>query len=563
MKLNAVLAVFAVHCFNIGLVRTQSPQVCLNGTSCVIGKYMEGFQKRLFEGFLGIPFAKPPIGDLRFSNPVEYGLWEGTLAARNPKPDCIQKDYVKAGSSIQGSEDCLYLNVYRPLNVGYKKLPVLFYLYAGGFSSGSASPQAQGPEYFMDTDEVILVIPAYRLGPFGFLSTNDEEMPGNFGLKDQNLALKWIQKYISAFSGDPDRVTIFGNSAGAAAAHYQLLSPASKDLYRNAILASGAAILPFARPLTDPKSRAIELAEAVGIREAAYLTSEGLVRALRKINPSVLIKAVDKLKSWYIHPLGIFHPVIEQSSWNGAFLTADPSSLSIEKPWIIGHVTSKGEGGPLANRLITSTSLRAQFNDNFDKLLGVMLEFPDTIDRAALNRTIEMYMNGQHKLNDETLDGFCELVGDGGFVYPIYKTIQFNVNSAVAQNLKGIIRFDYRGPYSFSQTYTGSNANYSTAHGDDSLFLFRVPAEFPRNYPLISPEATLVKRYVGLYVEFAKTGKVSELEDIGACTRASFEKGSCKYLSIVKSPALFQTGSTWNINKMKSWDDVYKVGASP
>ncbi|XP_054737014.1 juvenile hormone esterase-like [Anastrepha obliqua] len=567
MKRNILLFVFFLYCSNIGPIRALLPKVCLDESNCVLGKYMRGFETQLFEAFLGIPYAQPPIGDLRFSNPEEAKPWNGTLKAKVPKPDCVQKDYIQPASPSFGSEDCLYLNVYRPQNLNItEKLPVLFYIHEGGFFGGSSSPLMEGPEYFMDTKEVILVVPAYRLGLFGFLSTNDEQMTGNFGLKDQNLALKWVNTFISAFGGDPDRVTISGHSAGAASVHFHTLSPASKGLFQNAILMSGAANAFYAKPLEDPKAQVIKLAESAGIKGAANLSSTELVKALRKIRKIKLLKAADNLKSWDVYPLVTFRPNIEKSQWPNSFLTEDifaslaANSSSISVPWIIGNVPSKGEGLVMALRLASSPILRANFNKEFDNLLRIILELPDTNKTSAvINCAVSKYMNGVHELNDETLDGFLELLGDASFIYPTYKTIQahLNTNDEGASNLTGIIKFDYSGPYSYSEIYTGSSTNFSTVHYDDSLFLFKVPLVFRKGYLIASPEAALVRRYVGLYVEFAKTGKVKEFENIGTCTKNSFDEGECEYLSITKSSELFQTDNSWDTERMKLWNKAY------
>ncbi|TMW40065.1 hypothetical protein DOY81_014855, partial [Sarcophaga bullata] len=123
----------------------------------------------------------------------------------------------------------------------FDKLPVMVYIYGGGWFSGTANPAITGPEYIMDTEEVILVTFSYRLGAFGFLSTGDNSIPGNFGLKDQLLALKWVQRNIADFGGDPEKVTIFGQSAGAISAHMHMLSSQSQGLFRGVIALSGTA----------------------------------------------------------------------------------------------------------------------------------------------------------------------------------------------------------------------------------------------------------------------------------------------------------------------------------
>ncbi|XP_054089476.1 uncharacterized protein LOC105209246 [Zeugodacus cucurbitae] len=551
---------FLVFCSNLDPIRASSPTVCFDGLSCVHGKYMAGYDSYSFEAFLGIPYAKPPIGNLRFSNPEEAELWDGTLSALRPKPDCIQRDYSTTLKTISGSEDCLYLNIYRPLQRAGGKLPVMFYIHSGDFSSGSPSPDSVGPQYFMDTNDVILVVPAYRVGPFGFLSTNDTEMTGNYGLKDQHLALKWVNKYISAFGGDPNSVTIFGHSAGAVSVHLHLLNGHTNDsaLFQNAIMMSGVANSPFAVPLSDPKGQVIKLAKAAGVSEAEYLSSAGLVQALRSIKPKTLLRAVDDLKLWNVHPLVTFRPNIENVNWPGAFLTNKQNTknpqISIGKchnvTWIVGNVPAKGEGLGIALRLVSDTKLQKEFNSNFTKSLSIILDLPAKCDtKDNIDSLVTEYMEGRYKLNDYTLNGFLELLGDAVFIHPTYKLLESNINSS-RDDFGGIIKFDYRGPYSFSKIYSNSLKDFGTAHADDSLFLFEGPRGVSHRYPKRSPEAALVKRYVRLFQSFASTGYA----DIQECTDNDFPN-NCNYLSIVNDDdEPFQTGNTWNTKRMNIWD---------
>lgn len=116
-------------------------------------------------------------------------------------------------------------------------LPVMVYIHGGGFFAGSPSGQFHGPQYFMDNGDVIVVLMAYRLGALGFLSTGDENSPGNFGLKDQTLALKWVKENIREFGGNPNSITIFGTSAGGASVHMHMMSPLSKGMLSVAVCA--------------------------------------------------------------------------------------------------------------------------------------------------------------------------------------------------------------------------------------------------------------------------------------------------------------------------------------
>lgn len=157
----------------------------------------------------------PKVSSLPFpesTSPKELEVREG---CHSPKSACPQKDL--STKKIIGSEDCLYLNVYRPeLVTPEKRLPVLVFIHGGSFKGGSADPELYGPDYFMDTQKVIVVTIQYRLGVLGFLAADHLSCKGNFGLKDQNMALHWVYSNIRKFGGDPRQVTLMGQSAGAA-----------------------------------------------------------------------------------------------------------------------------------------------------------------------------------------------------------------------------------------------------------------------------------------------------------------------------------------------------------
>lgn len=162
-KLLLIIFVVVVKCDN-------ELKVCLQNLGCLVGTEMPNYSGGNFEAFLGVPYAQPPIGDLRFRNPKEVEPWQGILMAKEAKPDCKQRNYLMPNWPIVGDEDCLYLNIYRPKAEGKKlALPIIFYIYGGGFFSGSSNPAVIGPEYFMDTHKVIVVVITYRLGPFGKL----------------------------------------------------------------------------------------------------------------------------------------------------------------------------------------------------------------------------------------------------------------------------------------------------------------------------------------------------------------------------------------------------------
>jgi para-nitrobenzyl esterase len=226
--------------------------------------------------YLGIPYAQPPVGDLRWRAPQSLDEWSGVRSAKAFGPRAMQApvfgDMKFRSDGI--SEDCLYLNVWTPARRNTTGLPVLVYFYGGGFVAGD------GSEYRYDgasmaAQGIVVVTVNYRLNIFGFFAHPElsAEAPygasGNYGLLDQQAALAWVQRNIAAFGGDPDRVTIAGESAGSVSVSIQMASPLSKDLIAGAIGESGASIPPTLAPIPLAEAEQVGLAFA---KQAGYPT---------------------------------------------------------------------------------------------------------------------------------------------------------------------------------------------------------------------------------------------------------------------------------------------------
>lgn len=211
--------------------------------------------------FLNIPFAKPPVGDLRFKQPVEYGQWNGTLDATKYGPSCFQDVNYTITIWYGTSEDCLQLNIYVPFTTSPSiKKSVMVWIHGGGYLFGTASFY-DGSMIAVEGD-VIVVTVNYRLGIFGFLSLGDKTTKGNYGLLDQIQALKWIKENIADYGGNPNDVTIFGESAGGFSVGLLTLIPQNKGLFHRAIHESGTANSLFS--LGSPVEATIETAKALG-----------------------------------------------------------------------------------------------------------------------------------------------------------------------------------------------------------------------------------------------------------------------------------------------------------
>lgn len=249
---------------------------------------LKGVAEQDVISFKGIPYAEPPIGELRWRAPQPPKAWDGVRDAANFGPECMQAD------EVAKSEDCLTVNVWRPVGTSTEPLPVMVWIYGGALVHGASSLYPAGA---LARQGVVVVSLNYRMGRLGFFAhpaqaaEAPDEVTGNYGYLDQRAALQWVQRNIAAFGGDPKQVTIFGESAGGGSVLVHLTSPLSRGLFQRAMLQSPgiptarAAALPLTT-LADANQRAVEYARSLGVEgEGAEALS-----ALRKISAETLVE---------------------------------------------------------------------------------------------------------------------------------------------------------------------------------------------------------------------------------------------------------------------------------
>ncbi|KAF6018152.1 NLGN2 [Bugula neritina] len=280
--------------------RSQTPYVKLGHGSQLKGKQttFRGVKVNLF---LGIPYAVPPIGSYRFEKPAKYPAWKGIRTATTMTPPCYQ---LRPGAAPVGDEDCLYLDITVPMTVQkgrpfqHKKKPVIVYIHGGAYRFGAKTWFLGAP--LAVAGDVVMVTFNYRVGPFGFLSEGPGT--GNFGLWDQNLALKWVKDNIAAFGGDPSSITIFGESAGAGSVSAHMLSEHSDGLFHRAIQMSGDLYTVWGWYLSD--NQRDSFAAGVKLSVNCTDTSQSLYDCLRNLTATdILTNDVIFGNSLALHPV--------------------------------------------------------------------------------------------------------------------------------------------------------------------------------------------------------------------------------------------------------------------
>jgi para-nitrobenzyl esterase len=278
----------------IGIAQQPAP-------AAVEGGSLQGTSEDGLTVYRGIPFAAPPVGDLRWRAPQPAAKWEGVRQATQFAPGPMQGGNPPSGKS----EDCLYLNVWTPAKSASDRIPVLVWIYGGGFGGGATSERNYSGENLAKKG-VVLVSIAYRVGQLGFLAhpelsaESPNHISGNYGLLDMIAGLQWVQKNISAFGGDPGKVTIFGESAGGIAVSMLCASPLAKGLFQGAISQSGGSFGP-PRPTTFPGENLKRLADAERAGQAyAKTAGASSIAELRTLAPDKLPAGRGLGMSWPI-----------------------------------------------------------------------------------------------------------------------------------------------------------------------------------------------------------------------------------------------------------------------
>ncbi|KAK4811583.1 hypothetical protein QYF61_016890 [Mycteria americana] len=466
------------------------------------GGFVEGESKKLglfgkyIDIFRGIPFAAPPK---TLEDPQPHPGWDGTLQAKEFKNRCMQMTLTQ--TDVRGSEDCLYLNIWIPQ--GRKQIstnmPVMIWIYGGAFLVGGGQGANFLNNYLYDGEEiavrgnVIVVTINYRLGPLGFLSTGDANLPGNYGLKDQHMAIAWVKRNIKAFGGDPENITIFGESAGAASVSLQMLSPKNKGLFKRAISQSGVGLCSWAIQ-KEPLAWATKLGQKVGCPTE---NTTDLANCLRVSDPKALTLAYHlqliHLPSPLVHTL-VFAPVID-----GDFLPDMPENLfanTADIDYIAGvnnmdgHIFA-GIDLPAINRPLVKITA----NEVYNLIKGL------TVDRGehGANVTYNLYTQvwGDKPDQEVMKRTVVDLITDYIFLVPTQGALNLHVQNARSAKTYSYL-FSQPSRMPVYPSWVGAD------HADDLQYVFGKPFASPLGY--LPKHRTVSGAMIAYWTNFARTG---------------------------------------------------------
>ncbi|NXC45717.1 CEL lipase, partial [Penelope pileata] len=475
------------------------------------GGFVEGESKRLglfgnyVDIFRGIPFAAPPK---ILEDPEPHPGWEGTLKTKSFKNRCMQTTLTQ--TDVRGEEDCLYLNIWIPQ--GRKQAPrdlglcpsgAMLSGWAWRWAAPSGYVVVQGANFFdnylYDGEEiavrgnVIVVTLNYRVGPLGFLSTGDSNMPGNYGLKDQHMAIAWVKRNIKAFGGDPDNITIFGESAGSTSVSLQILSPKNTGLFKRAISQSGVSLCSWAIQ-RDPLSWAKKVGENVGCRSD---NTTVLANCLRLTDPKALTLAYHQqlvnLDSPLVHTLSIT-PVVD-----GDFLPDMPENLfanAADIDYIAGVNNMDGHffAGvdiPAINRPLVKITASEVYN----LVKGL------TVDRGerGANLTYDLYTQlwGDNPDQEVMKRTVVDVATDYIFLIPTQWTLYMHLqNARTAKTYSYVFSQPSRMPV--YPSWVGAD------HADDLQYVFGKPFATPLGY--LPKHRRVSSAMIAYWTNFARTG---------------------------------------------------------
>ncbi|XP_046609035.1 esterase E4-like [Neodiprion virginianus] len=520
---------------------------------------------RRFAAFIGVPFAEPPIGDLRFKQAVPAGPWNGTLDTGRMPNACIQgMNELQKETKLTGDEDCLYLNVYTPRLPSSQNatlLPVMVFIYGGQFTYGMSTPDQHSPEFLLNKD-VVLVVPNYRLGILGFLSTGDEVSPGNNLLKDIAEALRWIQRNIKYFGGDPNKVTLFGGSSGATCVRLLTLSPLTKGLFHQFMTHSTPQLYPpVPEPYTVAATRATKLGEYLG---CPTNTSTTLVNCLRTFNGSYLYDTDVLLKDERTARPTVWYPVVEPDV-EGALFTDTPGNIIAngkqhDLPWVA--LVTKEEGIVVTAVYYDEPDLFQQFLDNVDShLISFLRHDVWSADVDAQTAALKSrYLNDLTADRKLLLHNLTDIITDYEFTYFNYNEVRQRANNSAYKSPVYFCTFDYRDSFSYTYKFTGSNPeNLGPTHGDEFIYLLPGPREMfgPPGSEYSETDLKMLDAMVELWTSFATNGlpTTAALNDNAIWEPFSSDE---KYLQIGNgSDPGIQLKSGFNEERMQFWENFF------
>uniref|UniRef100_A0A1Q3FS88 Carboxylic ester hydrolase n=1 Tax=Culex tarsalis TaxID=7177 RepID=A0A1Q3FS88_CULTA len=545
----SALLVLLVTVLSTGKTIATEPCVAkFSPNSYGVGSLNETFNNVSFCTFLGVRYGEPPTGSLRFKNPVLYNP-KGPQDYSTVGSICLQEDDVWNATGIIGDEDCLFMNIYSPLvrrnesDFSEEKFPVLVFIHGGSFIVGSAQVNMEhGVDLLIDSGILVVSI-NYRLGVLGFLRYPEFNITGNFGLKDQRAALRWIQKYIKQFGGDPQRVTLMGHSAGGGSVSYHLYADSSHGLFQQAFVLGGSMLAPWAL-LYDHRERYEQYLSKLNVTS---------LEVLEEIDAQEFFQRTDK--DYVLFCTMAYQgnlPTLEDANDPDPFITVSPHEQAL-------NYNSNSDIPILMEQTATEFELLLSYANFF--LMGN--NFPHESLRP-MHSDIKRFVNFKAFLSKNP-DFYKKLANIANLYYPTKRLL-----SHLSENNQAPIyyfQFEFDGQFGFyKHEFYKSRINGSqngVVHGDELSYIFspyviREALERREDY---LQEWKVHKKTVELVSNFVKYGnptpKASKLSNLVWPPYNSGNSTHRQYLNIDKTFEI-RTDSDYENEIFVMWEMIYE-----
>jgi len=473
---------------------------------------IQGFETSTSENkkvsaWYGIPYAQPPTGNLRFRHPRPVDPWDGIKNTLDQPNSCVQmRDETWPGFSgseawntnTEQSEDCLYMNVVIP-RPHPKNAAVIIWIYGGGFWSGTTTLDFYDLRTMVAEQNIIMVGIQYRVASLAFLFFDEEDVPGNAGMFDQLMAIQWVKENIAQFGGNPENITLMGESAGACSVSLHLLSPLSRNLFSQAIMQSASALAPWGViSKKEAMHRSMRLAELMKCPHDGK-DVRASIDCLRKADPhDMVVKEWSGITHGFTGGIGVFVPIVD-----GAFLDESPgTAMRLEnfKKTNVLLGSNKDEGNYFILYFFQDTFPRQDevFINRENFLAAIKDAYPlaNKLQRKAIEFEYTNWINPDDPVaNRVAIDRFT---GDWQFTCPV---VDFAHRYAETGNNVYMYHFAHQASNSPWPRWSGA------MHADEIAFLFGQPLNVSYGYS--KAEIELSKQMMAYWANFAKTGNPS------------------------------------------------------
>lgn len=481
------------------------------------------------------------LGHLRFRKPVAKEPWTNVYDATKKCPHPFQFNGSTIGSKHIGSEDCLYLNVFTPdipVTENQTKLPVMVWFFGVNFVKGTCSDEFFGPNRLMQSSEVVVVTVNYRLGPFGFLSMGVPSCPGNQGLWDQLLALKWVKENIAAFGGDENNVTLLGHGSGSVCASYHLISPTSSGMFARVVLMSGTLAAPIHNLHHDPMEVGLSFAKEFGIIEQ---DTESIIEQLQLVPADEILEKALFMMDWSDSSPNPWMPCLDHD-----FIPEHPIELLNKgvlnkMPILIGHTQHEG-----AWYLNQDLDTEKYLLTHFEALASILL-FNTSLDEDIL-------LNGVLKKIQDFYadhDDMTSMIGEANVICSNHYFL--TLIKKISAQPAFMYSFDYKGDWKTQQSMPDlwqstmrtvvlrrmsligletDKALTLVNHGDEIPYLFQPNSRFWNDSLFLKSDRdkAVSTKFVRMLINFCKQSSPTPNP-----------KGNCLIITYLKEPFLLTT----------------------